>query len=116
MSRQRRPMRRLGDVLPEVASVLGIEDELSRARQLASWQRLVAELVPAAAAQSGLLAVQPPSLVVSASSPAVAQELRLRQHELLDRFADTPEGVRLLDLRVVVRRPASGATPDARVD
>lgn len=109
-------MRRLGEVLPEVASTLGIEDELSRARQLASWQRLVAELVPAAAAQSGLLAIQPPSLVVSAASPTVAQELRLRQRELLDRFADTPEGIRLLDLRVVVRPQASGPDPAARVD
>jgi predicted nucleic acid-binding Zn ribbon protein len=109
-------MRRLGDVLPEVAAVLGIEDELSRARQLATWQRLVAELVPGAAAQSVMLAVQPPTLVVSASSPALAQELRLRQRELLERFAGAPDGVRLLELRVVVRQTASGSGPDARVD
>ena len=61
-------MRRLGDVLPEVASTLGIEDELRRSRQMAAWQRLVAELVPAAAGGSSLLAVQPPALVVSATS------------------------------------------------
>lgn len=112
----RRPMRRLGDVLPQVASQLGIESELSRARQLAAWQRLVAELVPPAAGGSSLLAIQPPALVVSAASQALAQELRLRQRELLERFAHAPDGVKLLELRVVVRRPASGSGPDARVD
>ncbi|MDP8905323.1 MAG: hypothetical protein M3N29_08405, partial [Chloroflexota bacterium] len=63
----RRPMRRLGDVLPDVAAGLGIAEELRRARQIAAWSRLVAELVPAAAGESELLAVQPPALIVSAA-------------------------------------------------
>ncbi|HSH22017.1 MAG TPA: DciA family protein [Candidatus Caenarcaniphilales bacterium] len=104
-------MRRLGDVLPDVASQLGIEGELTRSRQMIAWQRLVAELVPSAAGASALLAVQPPALVVSATSPIVAQELRLRAGELLSAFGGTPEGVRLFELRVVVR-PAGG--PPAR--
>lgn len=96
-------MRRVGDVLPTVASSLGLETELRRSRQMAVWQRLVAELIPGAGGQSTVLAVQPPALVVSASSPIVAQELRLRQSELLAAFGHSPEGVRLLELRVVVR-------------
>jgi predicted nucleic acid-binding Zn ribbon protein len=96
-------MRRLGDVLPSVASELGLEEELRRARQMASWQRLVAELAPAVGADSHLLAIQPPALVVSATSTQVAQELRLRQRELLDAFERAPDGVRLVELRVVVR-------------
>jgi hypothetical protein len=115
-------MRRLGDVLPEVAGSLGIEKELRRARQLAAWSRLVAELVPAAAGQSEMLAVQPPALVVSATSPIVAQELRLRAADLLRAFADAPDGARLLELRVVVRSaylhgpvwPSDGAGGDRR--
>lgn len=98
-------MRRVGDMLPGVAAELGIEDELRRARQLTAWERIVAEHVPPAAAASHLLSVQPPALVVSAASPAIAQELRLRQAALLAAFAQTPEGVRLLELRVVVRPP-----------
>ncbi len=104
-------MRRLGEVLPEVASALGIEEELRRSRRIAAWQRLVAELVPAAAGESTLLAVQPPALVVSASSPIVAQELRLRSAELLRAFAGMPEGVKLLELRVSVRRPGDPTRP-----
>ena len=102
--RPRRPMRRVGDLLPGVASELGIDRELKLARQMAGWQRIVAEHVPAAAGSSVLLSVQPPSLVVSAGSPIVAQELRLRQSQLLEAFAQTPEGQRLLELRVVIRR------------
>jgi hypothetical protein len=99
-------MRRLGDVLPEIAQSLGIETELRLARQMAAWRHLVGELVPAAAGDSELLSVQPPALVVSAASPIVAQELRLRSSALLDAFATAPEGVRLLELRIV-GRPSS---------
>jgi hypothetical protein len=39
----------------------------------------------------------------------VAQELRLRQAQLLDAFARIPDGVHLIDLRVVVRAPGRSA-------
>jgi hypothetical protein len=103
VNNRRRPLSRIGDLLPRVAGALGIESELRRARQMTAWQRLVGELVPAAAGDSELLAVQPPALVVSASSPVVAQELRLRGSQLLAAFADAPDGERLLELRVVMR-------------
>jgi hypothetical protein len=96
-------MKRLGDVLPAVAAELGIDRELRLARHMAAWQRIVAEHVPAASGSSALLSLQPPTLVVSATSPIVAQELHLRQIELLDAFARAPEGQRLLELRVVIR-------------
>ena len=99
----RREMKRVGDVLPGVAAELGIDTELRRARQMATWQRIVEERVPAASGSSTMLSLQPPALVVSAASPIVAQELRLRQVELLEAFARAPEGQRLLELRVIVR-------------
>ena len=105
-------MRRVGDMLPGVAAELGIQDELRLARQLSAWERIIAEHVPPAAGGSRLLSLQPPALVVSAASPQIAQELRLRQGQLLAAFAQAPEGVRLLELRVVVRPPAvSGGPP-----
>jgi hypothetical protein len=96
-------MQRLGDVLPSVAAGLGIDNELRVARQMAAWQRIVEELVPAASGSSNVLSVQPPTLVVSAASPIVAQELRLRQSQLLAAFAQAPDGARLIELRVVIR-------------
>jgi len=104
MSAKRRPTR-VGDLLPRVAETLGIENELRQARQIAAWQRLVEELLPAARGASKLLDVQPPALIVSATDNAVAQELRLRQAELLAAFARVPDGAHLLELRVVVRPP-----------
>jgi hypothetical protein len=109
MSDRRRPMRRLGDLLPSVASDLGLDDQLRLARAMSSWERLIEEHVPAAAGASSLLAVQPPALVVSASSPIVAQELRLRADELLTAFAALPGGARLLELRVSLRPPGTTA-------
>jgi len=106
--RRRRPSR-VGDVLPEIAATIGIEDELRLARQMTAWQRLVEELLPAASGASQLLSVQPPTLVVSATDNVVGQELRLRQAELLEAFARVPEGARLLELRVVVRHTGHSA-------
>ena len=107
---QRRPMRRVGDVLGGLAAELGIDGQLRLARQMAAWQRLVEELVPAATGSSQLLSIQPPALVVSAASPMVAQELNLRQVDLLAAFGRLPEGVHLLELRVVVR-PSTDPLP-----
>jgi hypothetical protein len=110
----RRPMKRIGDMLPEVAAGLGIDSELRLARQMAAWERLVGERVPAATGQSRLLSIQPPALVVSAADPRVGLELRLRQAELLTAFAQAPEGIRLLELRVVVRPPGATNPPPGR--
>ena len=105
---RKRPFRRIGDLLPGVAERLGLEEELRRARAMASWQRLVEERVPAAAGGSRLLEVRPPALVVSADDAAVGQELRLRSSELLEAFATAQGGQRLLELHVLVRSPGSG--------
>jgi hypothetical protein len=107
-------MKRIGDMLPEVAAGLGIDAELRLARQMAAWERLVSERVPAATGRSRLLSIQPPALVVSAADPRVGLELRLRQAELLTAFAQAPEGIRLLELRVVVRPPGATNPPPGR--
>jgi hypothetical protein len=105
-------MRRLSDLLPEIALRLGLDQELRLSRAMASWERLVQELVPAAAGATSVLEIRPPTLVVSASDPIVAQELRLRAEDLLAAFATAPGGLRLLELRPVVsRREASQRAP-----
>jgi hypothetical protein len=107
-------MKRVGDMLTDVAASLGIGGELRLARQMSAWQRLVEEHVPAATGATTLLGVNPPALLVSASSQAVAQELRLRQAELLAAFAQAPEGVRLLELRVSIRPVGRPPEPGGR--
>lgn len=106
-ARKKRSARRVGELLPGLAQELGLEDELRAARAIASWQRLVEEQVPPAAA-SRLLEVRPPVLVVSAPDAITGQELRLRAPELLDAFAVAPGGQRLRELQVVVRPPPAG--------
>jgi len=99
----RRPMRRLSDLLPEFATRLGIGEELHEISRAQAWEALVAELVPQAAGSCRLLEVQPPNLLVSATDPATAQELRLQASMLLEAFAALPGGERLDTLKVVVR-------------
>ncbi len=104
MTGRRRPMERLGDLIPDAARRLGLEEELRMARAISIWSAIVAERVPAAAGATRLLRVDGFALVVEADAPIVAQELRLRAPELLEAFRAAPGGLAAHQLRVVVRR------------
>ena len=98
-------MRRVGDLLPEAARALGLEEQLRWARAVAAWEPVVAERVPAAAGGSRPVRLDADgSLVVEVAAPIVGQELRLRADELLAAFAEAPGGIRAARLRVVVPR------------
>jgi hypothetical protein len=97
-------MRRIGDLIPEAARHLGLEEELRLSRAIATFQAIVAERIPAAAGACRLLRVDGFALVVEADAPIVAQELRLRSPEVLDALAAAPGGLRATELRVRVRR------------
>jgi Dna[CI] antecedent, DciA len=102
---RRRPMERIGDLIPEAARRLGLEDELRLARAGATWDALVAERVPPAAGACRLVRAEPGGgLLIEADEPIVGQELRLRSAELLAAFRAAPGGFGARDLRVVVRR------------
>jgi hypothetical protein len=103
MTSRRRPMVRLGELMPDAARALGLEDELRLSRAMATFEALVAERVPAAAGLCRVIRIDGFSLVVEADAPIVAQELRMRGTELLAAFAATPGGVGARELRVHVR-------------
>lgn len=103
MSGRRRPMVRLGDLLPDAARGLGLEDELRLARAMATFERIVAERVPAAAGACRVIRIDGFVVTAEADAPIVAQELRLRGPELVAAFGASPAGVGVRDLRVVVR-------------
>ena len=108
---RRRPMRRVGDLIPGIATSLGLDEPLQLASALHAWERVVAQVVPAAAGVTGVVELRPPRIVVSAPDALTGQELRLRSPQLLAAFAAALGGVRLLELRVVVRPstdPAGG--------
>lgn len=100
---RRRPMERIGDLLPETARRLGLEDEFRRGRAASTWSSLVEELVPAATGACRVVAILGDALIVEADAPIVAQELRLRSDELLAAFAAAPGGTRCRELRIRVR-------------
>lgn len=103
MTVRRRPMVRLGALIPDAARALGLEDELRLARAIATFEALVAERVPAAAGACRVTRLEAFALVVEADAPIVAQELRMRSPELLAAFAAAPGGIGIRELRVLVR-------------
>ena len=97
-------MVRLGDLLPDAARGLGLEDELRLSRAMATFERLVAERVPAASGACRVVRIDGFAVVAQADAPIVAQELRLRAAELVAAFTGAPGGVGVRQLRVHVRR------------
>jgi predicted nucleic acid-binding Zn ribbon protein len=100
-ARRRRPSR-VGDLLPDAARQLGLEDELRLARAISTWDALVAERVPPAVGACRLERLEPDALVVAVDEPIVAAELRMRALELLGAFAAAPGGSRARELRLRV--------------
>lgn len=112
---RRRPMRRIGDLIPGIATSLGLDEPLELAGSMHAWERVVAAVVPAAAGQSQVLELRPPAIVVTAPDAATGQELRLRAPELIAAYAAAPGGARVRELRVVVRpQAAPGGGPGGR--
>jgi len=104
MTGRRRPMTRIGELMPAAARSLGLEDELRLARAIATFEAIVAERVPAAAGSCRVIRLEGFALDVEADAPIVAQEMRLRGPELLAAFAAAPGGVGVRELRVHVGR------------
>jgi len=109
-SRRRRPDR-VGDLLPDAARRLGLEDQLRLARAIATWDALVAERVPPAVGACRLVGLEPDAVVVETDEPIVAAELRLRATELLAAFAAAPGGTPVRFLRLT---PAGGSSREPR--
>jgi Dna[CI] antecedent DciA-like protein len=101
---RRRPMIRIGDLLPDAARGLGLEQELRLSRAAATFEQLVGERLPGVAGLCRVSRVDGRTMVVEADAPIVAQELRLQSAELLRAFVATPAGVGVADLRIVVVR------------
>jgi len=102
--RRRRPMSRIGDLMPAAAAGLGLEDELRRARFVATFDAIVAELAPAAHGACRALRVEGETLLVEADAPIVGQEILLNGDSLATAFRSAPGGAPVRQVRVVVRR------------
>ncbi len=97
-------MSRIGELMPQAAARLGLEDELRRARFVATFDAIVAERAPAAHGACRALRVDGETLVVEADAPIVGQELLLHGDDLASAFRRAPGGAPVRQLRVTVRR------------
>jgi len=104
-------MSRIGDLIPGAAAHLGLAEELKRGRAAATFDAIVAELVPAAHGACRAVRVEGGALLVEADAPIVAQELRLHALDLRDAFRAAPAGAPIEDLRITIRRPGSSPGP-----
>lgn len=104
MGTRRRPCERIGDLIPEAARRLGLDDELRRARAMGAFEAIVSEHAPAAAGACRAIRIDGDALIVEADAPIVAQELRLTARTIIAILAAAPGGVGVRELRIHVRR------------
>jgi hypothetical protein len=102
--RRRRPMSRIGELMPTAAARLGLADELRRARLLATFDAIVAERAPAAHGACRAIRIEGETLLVEADAPIVGQELLMHADALTGAFRAAPGGAPVRLLRVTVRR------------
>jgi hypothetical protein len=102
--RRRRPMARIGELMPQAAARLGLDGELRKARFLATFDAIVAERAPAAHGACRAIRVDGDALVVEADAPIVGQELLLHADALAAAFRTAPGGAPVHRLRVSIRR------------
>ena len=102
--RRRGRLSRIGDLMPQTAARLGLEDELRRARFVATFDAIVAERAPAAHGACRALKVDGETLLVEADAPIVGQELLLHRDDLASAFRTAPGGAQVRQLRVMIRR------------
>lgn len=110
MSRSRRPTR-VGDILPGTAAGLGLTDELRLARLMATWETLVSEHLPVVASGCRVVGIENRSLVVEADHPAIGQELRLHETELIAALRQATGGADPDRLRIRIGRRRGGGAP-----
>jgi len=97
-------MSRIGELMPTAAARLGLEEELRRARFLATFDAIVAELAPAAHGACRAIRVDGGVLLVEADAPIVGQEVMMHADELTAAFRTAPGGAPVRQVRVTIRR------------
>jgi hypothetical protein len=97
-------MSRIGELMPQAAAHLGLQDELRRARFVATFDAIVAERAPAAHGACRAIKVDGETLVIEADAPIVGQEVLLHADELASAFRTAPGGATVRQVRVVIRR------------
>ena len=102
--RRRRPMQRIGDLMPAAAAGLGLQGELRKARFGSTFDAIVAELAPAAHGACRAVRVDGDTLVVEADAPIVGQEVVLHGPDLAAAFSRAPAGAVVRQVRVAIRR------------
>ena len=97
-------MRRVGDLLPDAARALGLEEELRLGRAAAAFSAILAERAPGTEGAARLVRISGRAVIVEVDHPIVGQEVRMRSTELLEALADAPGGVPADEIRTVGRR------------
>jgi hypothetical protein len=97
-------MLRIGELVPDAAERLGLREELRKARFVATFDAIVAELAPAAHGACRALRIEGETLVVEADAPIVGQEVLLNAEALAGAFRTAPGGAPVRQVRVTIRR------------
>lgn len=96
-------MRPIADALRRTLRSLGIGGAVARAGAIEAWPDAARACIGDAAARTRALRVEGSTLVVTVTSPVLAQELRLRGNDLLAELAQRSPDAGVTAVRFVPR-------------
>jgi hypothetical protein len=96
-------VRPIGEVLDATLEALGLRRSVARANAVLVWPAAAGTVLGREAVRTRALRVEGTTMVVAVESPVLAQELRLRQGDLLCELARLAPDGRVRALRFVPR-------------
>jgi predicted nucleic acid-binding Zn ribbon protein len=92
---------RVGEILPRVIEIMGLEDRFEEAKLIRGWAGIVG---PAIAKKSRPRAIKEGILFIEVVSSAWMQELWYRQKQIIERIATKYPRVKITGIRLEIER------------
>jgi len=96
-----RPSARVGDILPRVLSLMGLDAKLAEAKFMRDWEAVVGAVV---AARSRPRDIRDGILYIGVESSVWMQELWFHRDEILDRITKEYPGIGVKGIRLEIER------------
>ncbi len=103
--RERNGTGSVGDIIPAVLRILGLEDRMDEGRLVKDWPLIVGDLL---AAKSGPLEIRDGVLTVEVRDNSWMQEIRFHQKRIIEKINDRFPGLGVTTIRLRMERVRDG--------
>jgi predicted nucleic acid-binding Zn ribbon protein len=96
---------RVGDIIPAVLRLMGLEDRIDEGRLVKEWRGIVGDLV---ASKSSPLEIRDETLVIEVGDNAWMQEIRFHQKRIIEKINERFPELGIKEIRLRMERVKDG--------